>query len=102
MFPCTGCGVCCRHIESAIELKEYDLGNGTCKYLNVIDNSCEIYEERPDICRVDKMFDTEYHKHFSRKEFYVKNAEVCNYLQDLHNMDKSYRLNIKEIQCYHG
>lgn len=102
MFPCTGCGACCKHIENSIELKDFNLGNGTCKYLDTIDNSCKIYDKRPDICKVDKMFEIEYYKTFSRKNFYVKNAEVCNYLQDLHSIDKSYRLNIKDIKCYLG
>ena len=39
MFPCTGCGVCCRHIENVIEMRE------------------------PDVCRVDKMFDIKYHQY---------------------------------------
>ena len=102
MFPCTGCGACCRHIESSEELKDFDLGNGTCKHLNTIDNSCNIYDTRPDICKVDKMFEIKYYKEFSRENFYIKNAEVCNYLQALHNLDESYRLDTKEIECYRG
>ena len=102
MFPCTGCGVCCRHIGSADELKDYDLGDGTCRHLNLIDNSCKIYDERPDICRVDKMYDIKYYQDFSKKEFYIKNAEACNYLQTLDGIDKSYRLKIEEIECYLG
>ncbi|MEA1954702.1 MAG: YkgJ family cysteine cluster protein [Campylobacterota bacterium] len=97
MFPCTSCGLCCRHIENIAELNEYDLGNGICKYLNIVDNSCKIYDERPDICRIDKMFDIEFNKHFSKKDFYVKNAEVCNSLQLMYNLDKNYIVNIKEI-----
>jgi len=96
MFPCSGCGLCCKHIESITELKDYDLGNGVCKHLDVITNSCAIYDSRPDICKVDKMFDMEYHKYFSKKDFYVKNAEVCNSLQKIHKVDKSYRVKIKE------
>ncbi len=97
MYPCTGCGLCCKHIGSISELKDYDLGNGVCKYLDVLTNSCVIYDTRPDICRVDKMFDDVYHEFFSKRDFYVKNAEACNSLQLIHKIDKSYKLNIKEI-----
>jgi Fe-S-cluster containining protein len=98
MFPCTGCGACCKHIDSSNQLKDFDLGNGTCKHLNLVDNSCNIYDNRPDICRVDKMFDIEYYKEYTREEFYRKNAEICNYLQEIHSIDKSYRIEIKEIK----
>ena len=96
MFPCTGCGLCCRHIEDIAELKDYNLGNGVCKYFDITTNSCTIYNHRPDICKVDKMFDIKYHQYFSKEDFYEKNAEVCNSLQTLHKVDKSYRIKIKE------
>jgi len=94
MFPCTGCGLCCRHIENIEELKDYNLGNGTCKYLNTITNNCEIYDERPDICKVDKMFNLKYYRYFSKVNFYKKNAEICNSLQVIHKISKSYRVKI--------
>ena len=49
MFPCSGCGLYCRHIDNTRELKDYDLGNGVCKYIDVITNSCTMYNSRPDI-----------------------------------------------------
>ena len=66
IFPCTKCGLCCQNISSIPELKDYDLGTGICKYFDSITNGCEIYENRPLICRVDKMFDLKYHKFFSK------------------------------------
>ncbi|HFU74737.1 MAG TPA: YkgJ family cysteine cluster protein [Arcobacter sp.] len=96
MFPCTGCGLCCRNIQNIEQLKEYDLGNGTCKYFDIDNNSCNIYDDRPDICRVDKMFDIQFNQHFTREEFYMKNAEVCNTMQVAYKMDKSFRVKIGE------
>ena len=49
MFPCTGCGLCCQNITNIEELKEYDLGNGVCKYFDSISNKCKIYDDRPNI-----------------------------------------------------
>lgn len=96
MFPCTSCGICCQNISLIRELKDFDLGNGTCKHYDVVDLKCNIYDTRPNICRVDKMFDIEYNKYFSKKEFYILNANVCNKLQDKYEMDKKYKIKIGE------
>ena len=96
MFPCTSCGLCCQNILNIEELKAYDLGNGTCKYFDHISSECIIYEDRPNICRVDKMFDLVYNKEFTQKEFYIGNARVCNHLQEEYKIDKSFRVKIGE------
>ncbi len=96
MFPCTGCGLCCQNISNIKELLEFDLGNGTCKYHNCIDNSCTIYDDRPPICRVDEMFRVKYNKYFSIEEFYLENAKVCNGLQEKYKLNKSFRIKIKK------
>ncbi len=94
MFPCSGCGLCCRNISKVQELKDFDLGNGVCKYFNYENNFCLIYETRPDICRVDKMFELQYHKDYTKLEFYKLNADVCNFLQNSYGFDSSYRITI--------
>jgi len=96
MFPCSGCGLCCQNISNIIELNHFDLGTGVCKYFNIQNNSCNIYEDRPDICRIDKMFDIKYNNFFTKKDFYIKNATACNSLQDKYKMNESYRINIGE------
>ena len=78
MFPCTGCGLCCQNIATVKELKEFDLGNGVCKFFDMKTNSCTIYESRPDICKVDKMFDIKYANEFSKEEFYKLNAKASS------------------------
>jgi Fe-S-cluster containining protein len=96
MFPCSGCGLCCKNITNIQELKKFDLGNGVCKYFDHNRNECIIYDNRPDICRVDKMFDLVYHKNFTRERFYIENAKVCNILQEKYEMDKRFRVIIGE------
>ncbi len=96
MFPCTNCGLCCQNISLIEELRDFDSGNGTCRYYNTIDLKCNIYETRPNICRVEKMFDLQYFKYFSQNEFYIVNAKVCNELQEKYNLDKKYRIKIGE------
>jgi len=96
MFPCTSCGLCCQNISSVKELKKFDLGNGVCKYFDEISNQCTIYETRPDICRVDKMYQQKYNVFFTKKEFYIKNAEVCNQLQLQYQLDSKFKVIIGE------
>ncbi|WQT67476.1 YkgJ family cysteine cluster protein [Helicobacter pylori] len=105
-FSCTSCGLCCKNITGIIELIGFDAGNGVCKFLDLETNLCKIYESRPLICRVDEAHKKLYshlicrvdeaHKklysHIPLKEFYAKNAEVCNALQEANHMDKSFRV----------
>lgn len=93
-FPCTNCGLCCQNISLVKELKEFDLGNGVCKYYDEVSKNCLIYNERPDICKVDKMYDLIYHKEFSRKKFYKLNAQVCNSLQEKYSISTIFRVKI--------
>ena len=49
---CRGCGACCRSAAGLISLPEYwDEEKKKCIYLTE-ENLCEIYEDRPDICRI--------------------------------------------------
>lgn len=93
-FPCTICGVCCKNISHIQELKDFDLGNGVCKHLDLKTNKCKIYNERPRICNIDKMFALEYSKYFSKEEFYLININSCNLLQEKNNIDISFRIKI--------
>ena len=95
-FNCTKCGICCQNIGHIKELKEYDLGNGICKYFDKTNNLCTIYENRPDICNIDLMYEKEYYKFFTKKEFYILNAKVCNSLQECFGIDLSYRVNLEK------
>lgn len=57
-FPCSRCGACCRFVSRLTEEQRGEkirtLPNGTCVHLRS-DNTCDIYEDRPKICRVDAM-----------------------------------------------
>ena len=47
-WQCTKCGACCRY---AGDLNwDHDRGDGACKHLTD-ENLCEVYEDRPLICR---------------------------------------------------
>lgn len=83
---CTKCGECCRHIDRIPELANYDRGDGVCIHLN--GNLCSIYDNRPDICRVDAMYEKQYSKLFSKEVFYLLNLKACRELQE-----KKYKIN---------
>ena len=53
-FHCDKCGLCCRLLKNVPQLAAFDRGDGVCKFLR--GNLCSIYENRPDICNVDKMY----------------------------------------------
>ncbi|WP_441695033.1 YkgJ family cysteine cluster protein [Helicobacter pylori] len=94
-FPYTSCGLCCKNITGIIELVEFDAGNGVYKFLDLETNLCKIYESRSLICMVDEAHKKLY-SHIPLKEFYAKNAEICNALQEANHMDKSFRVVLKE------
>ena len=74
-FQCSACGECCRHIGKIKQLRAFDNGNGVCIHLK--DNLCEIYENRPEICRVDDMYEKVFSNYYSREEFYEINKKAC-------------------------
>jgi len=80
-FFCDKCGLCCKNIKGIKELKEFDRGDGICKYLNEKTNLCEIYENRPLICRVDEMYEKYFYKFYSKEEYYQLNYNACKKLK---------------------
>ena len=59
-FPCAVCGACCRSLDSSPLLAALDRGDGVCRHLDEESNLCGMYDERPEICRVEDM-----HWHFA-------------------------------------
>ena len=80
-FSCTKCGECCRHINNISQLAAFDIGNGVCRFLK--NNLCSIYDSRPEICRVDYMYDKYFCVSMSREEYYALNMKACKKLQNL-------------------
>ena len=81
VFPCTQCGLCCQHVHMAAETRFLDRGDGTCRHYDALRKGCSIYDERPDICRVDLQYTMHYAKQFSWDEFVAVNLQVCGLLQ---------------------
>lgn len=80
-FPCTQCGLCCQRLHMSEETRFLDRGDGTCRHYNAASKGCSIYAERPDICRVDRMYALRYAPQYSWAEFVRLNQAVCLQLQ---------------------
>lgn len=78
-FFCDKCGLCCRHIDKVPQLACFDLGNGVCKYLR--NNLCSIYDNRPEICRVDDMYEKFFKNYMTLENFYKLNEQGCEELK---------------------
>lgn len=85
MIDCTNCkAYCCRHVGRFTYMKEYDRGDGVCKYLTE-DNLCAIYEGRPDICNTDKMYEKYFSRTMSRDYYDAINSGACEALRATQN-----------------
>lgn len=80
-FPCTKCGLCCQRVNFSEETKFLDRGDGTCRHYDMVNKSCTIYERRPDICRVDRMYILRYASDYTWEEFSKLNLQVCKDIQ---------------------
>lgn len=92
LFDCTRCGACCRSVALSPLTAKLDKGNGVCCHLNEDNNLCLIYENRPNICRINQQYEQIYKNHFSWKEFCEINYQSCKILQEkvlIHFSDKS-------------
>jgi|TARA_R110000824_G_scaffold9137_2_gene41142 Fe-S-cluster containining protein len=93
-FLCSQCGLCCKlagFLKSTKDVLPINK-DGSCS--NLIDNKCSIYEDRPDICRVEKMISNK--DNLSRKDYYIKSTKVCHTLIDTFGLEDSYKIDIKE------
>jgi Fe-S-cluster containining protein len=69
------CGNCCRYLHKVSFLSEYNTGNGICKHL--ANNLCNIYDERPLICNVEKMYTAYFNAKMTEKQFILTNLLSC-------------------------
>jgi hypothetical protein len=78
-FPCSRCGACCRLAFLVPESVRGDVvipnEKGVCIHLRK-DNTCDIYESRPKMCKVDAMRPPD----VPPMEWYSKSLKACNTL----------------------
>lgn len=83
---CNQCGACCRNIpEQMFDL--FDLPRtdkkGVCGHLKE-DNTCAIFENRPNICRSDRIYEDYFKKEgMSEKQFIQNSQQACDTLREM-------------------
>lgn len=81
MFQCQRCGSCCRSLSQSELYSDLDRGDGICQYLDTVTNLCQIYDNRPLKCNVNKMYDQLFSQQMPRTEYYAINHAACKILQ---------------------
>lgn len=89
MFRCDGCGLCCRVVGLTATYQHLDRGDGVCRHLNTKTNECNIYDNRPDICRVDGLYESLFKKYMSLDDYYEMNYSACETLKGLERQKMS-------------
>lgn len=98
-FECSGCGCCCNRIADAVANTSHIPAfkfpykwdeNGRCEMLSS-DNSCNVYEDRPLLCNVEKVAE---HLGLNKKSFYKKNHKACLLMQDIDKVEDKFRLKL--------
>lgn len=92
-FKCSGCGCCCRK-AGALGLMP-DRGDGACVHLGE-NNQCKIYETRPDVCNLDKMY-LKWKKQYpelTKREYFRVTGTLCNRMMDEFGVPQEKRIDL--------
>ena len=81
MFDCDKCGLCCMNIDKSDIYSDLDRGDGVCKYYNELSHLCNIYDNRPDICNIDKMYEIYFCTTIAKEDYYQMNYNACKQLK---------------------
>jgi Fe-S-cluster containining protein len=90
-FPCTKCGACCQRAGAAGLMPSK--ADGSCLYLNT-DNTCSVYDKRPDFCSIDKMYKKR-QLIMSKKDYYKLTAKICNKFIEEDGLDDKFKIDLK-------
>ncbi|MEH7125741.1 YkgJ family cysteine cluster protein [Bacillus sp. JJ1773] len=85
MFHCDQCGLCCKAVGSSEIYQHLDRGDGICIHFNLDTNLCNIYENRPLICRVDDAYEEFFKTKITMDEYYRINYRSCEILKEREN-----------------
>ena len=83
MFLCDKCGLCCRNLKLSSLYTRLARGDGVCIYYDENTKLCSIYETRPILCNIDKMFYTYFSNKLTKEEYYKLNYEACKKLKKI-------------------
>jgi len=75
IWKCHSCGKCCESVKNI--LPDFALKSGACCHLDTKTRKCGIYFERPLICRVDKLYETNMKYFVTKDQYYAHQKMVC-------------------------
>ena len=81
-FPCNSCGKCCSNVHLAEETASLDRGDGICRHLDTQTRMCQVYDSRPDICRVELQYRVKYASTYTWEYFVELNLKICESLPE--------------------
>lgn len=79
-FVCFKCGCCCTSSSDVPQLRGLLDRTGNCRYFDPETRECQIYDDRPDACRLDAVFKT-LPKGVSWEDFVYTSMLDCVYLR---------------------
>lgn len=98
-FQCSQCGACCRRAGKSGFMP--DRGDGACIHLTQY-NTCSIYETRPDLCNMEKLWkqrnrelDLEL-RGISKKDYFIENSEACNLMIKQDQMNEIFKIDLQK------
>ena len=80
IWECTQCGKCCENVKYIVP--NFALKDGTCCHLNVETRKCNIYFERPLVCRVDERHETNLKYFMSKDQYYTQQQIMCELVKE--------------------
>lgn len=83
-FPCTKCGACCKLVSRSELTSFLDRGDGICKFLDLSNNNCLIYDNRPEICNIRLQYEKNFRSQYSWDDFSKINASACIELEKIY------------------
>ena len=86
-FRCDKCGLCCHLLKDVPQLAAFDRGDGVCRFLQ--GNLCSIYDKRPDICNVERMYPF-FSSVMSRGEYDEAMTAACVKIKDIFSQGKQH------------
>jgi Fe-S-cluster containining protein len=113
-YPCTQCGLCCKAIGKHLviiemlpdsfkntsphyqELKKFPFEikpDGVCSKLSE-DGKCTVYENRPTICDIYKMWEKYFSSSMSYEDYKKRAANQCNKMIRENNLHTSFMVKL--------
>lgn len=111
-FKCSGCGLCCANLGKVIDAVKgrinptemdkmfidfpYPINeDGSCSQQKD-SGECSVYDDRPDVCNVEKMYETQYKPYMTKEQHYKEGNKICNQMIEEAGLPDKYLIKIDQ------